>query len=660
MAASELDVEKLAKEFAKPLANVEKCDVASEEAAKDELERLHFALVSKSKSQTLCDAMRHAMELLKGGIHYYENGKMESLTPRLVACLSHSNTAVMKQAALLVAALAQALEEEYSRPAETLYPVLMELFLSDDVETRNCAHLALLAIVKWCQDARIGKLFIANYTSSLPNHRYIAIEAAHIILETWNPDVTDLFRSDVETCVSCLEIDTSKFVRILARLTANVKRRVKGTKRPRSTLVYHPAPRKSIKSKPMPVLHYVSEKTEVQNTSTQENVDQSISSDMPIDRVMPPSNDEEAKVFKTLLDKLVASCDVDALMPVVNQLVPSIYRTSQVIHGRSAWETDLDFLYEHFAREMKMYVMKIMATFDFDEWIIRIMEKNYPLQIWSEALNVGSEARQLLAVTYFSSIFQMEPVPLKVTAKIRSLLELLVKNCREKTETSRLEAVLTRCRLCDEIARDVERMLDILYRQGDWSRELDDIVARFNGQEDIAERIEEIVNDRLPVMLSDGTEQQQGLIIQFIIVAAPKLKNVSFYKCIDTIVAIVVNGECPFKKKAIIAISKTLDEVKALAASIQMVEQSTGCEGIIFSAMLRHFDSTSRQKMIPTRKIIIRKLAPFLLSEDSHVRKTVAKIFTVFQRKIPSQVASVFQELTPAQRRIIELLANPI
>lgn len=656
------DIEGLVKEFEDPLAPVDQAETNSQESANAELEKLTFALNTQSRWQTRVDAMKRAMELLKGGIHYYDGGNMESLTHLIAACMGESRPAVAKQAALLIASLAQSLEEEFSPAAETIFPVLMEQLLSDDEQIRNSSHLALMAIMKFCQDATIGKLFLDNYTSTLPNYRYIAIEAAHIILETWAPKITETFITNVEAAVNCLELDTSKLVRQVAQAAKTVNRRSeKRKKRPKSTLRYHPAPRKPLKPRPVKVLNYFSPDTKPIPVVNRKNVvDQSIPSFLPISRVMPPADDEEASVFKNLLDKVVANRDVNQLKSSVDALIPSIEKTCSVIHGRIAWETDLKFVYRHFGRELRMNIMKVMRLFDFEEWIIRIMEETYPLQIWSESLNIDNEPRQLIAVMYFSSVFQMNPRPIKITMKIRKIIEVLHRNCMEKVETSRLQAVLAQCRLGDEILDDVVRLLGIVMRDGDWNRELDVVLSKFQGQEDIAERIEAVFDDQLPSMLSKASSHQMKLIIQFIREGCVKLNNVSFYACIEPLVTMLQEGKCPFEKDAIVCISKTLSDVKSLAASIRLLEQTEGCEKFVLPAMVKHFSAISPVKMVATRKIIIRKLAPFLFSEDTQVRKSVVLIFTEFHKKIPKYVKSLFNEFTPAQQRMIEIYANPL
>ena len=98
-----------------------------------------------------------------------------------------------------------------------------------------------------------------------------------------------------------------------------------------------------------------------------------------------------------------------------------------------------------------------------------------------------------------------------------------------------------------------------------------------------------------------------------------------------------------------------MNDVKVLAAALQAIEERKGAERIMLQAMLCYFSSVAPKRMIPSQKVVIRELTPFLSSDDVLIRKQVILILAEFKKKIPKEFGRSFKRMTPAQQRLIDL-----
>lgn len=667
------DAKPLVREFVDPLASVEAREVDSEKQAANEIIDLQERLKSHTDWKVRVYVMTRAMELLKGGIQYYQKGNLEAIMPHIVTCAGDLRPLVVKPTSLLIAALAQSLTYDFENGAEALFPTLLRQVVSTNPHIANCAHLALLKIIRHCHTRKIGKMYLDNYTSQVPANRHIAVEAAHIILETWKPKISQPLLPEVDKIVIVLQRDPYASIRNIATAASKVIRCEDSFKRPRSTLFYVPAPSKNAKPEPIMLSPPSSPKTPMksgkrektpQQTPKQQSVvepeatEESFWTDVPITAVMPPSNKDDASVFKSVLDKLVAEDKVDTIRDAIQTLAPSIIKAAALLPGKDVWEEDMWCIYQSYAKDLRNQIMKMMNAFNFEEWFMRIMEEVYPLQQWSETLNISTPRHQELAARYFTSVFTMDPPPVYVTDRIRSVIETLIPKVKDTVDTRVLSSVLESTSKPSSIDGAIRLLISALNDELPWQHPLDDVAALFKATQDEIMTAEQIFDSQLPSLLTNGSDEQKLAILDMITAAMAKLKKVSFASCADIVLSLIRDPNCPFQSEAHECFASMLNDVKTLAIAIQRLEQKQGYEALILSAMLRYFQTAPPPRMVPTRKIVVRKVSPFMTSDDVTIRKYAVLILAEFKKRIPKEFHSLFKKLTPAQQRMIKIHAG--
>ena len=665
-------MKELVREFVDPLASVEACDVDSQQQATYQIEDLQAKLGPGSDWRVRVESMEHAMELLKGGIQYYQGGKMEVLMPLIANCVADLRPLVVKPAAMFVASLAQSLTDDFESGAEVLFPALLKQLTSANAQIANCAHLALLKTVRMCPTRKTGKMFIENYTSSVPANRQLAVEAAHIILETWRPKISQPLIAEVERVVAILQRDPFVSIRNIAMAASKVTRCGEKVKKAKSTLFYTPAPTKATKPQPILLSPPSSPKSPkkaspklakqpVKEEVVEEEADESEKrfwGDMPISAVKTPSNREEALMFKAVIDKLVTEDQVGTLGDDVQTLTPSLVMAAAILPGQDVWEEDMRWIFENYAKDLRNQIMRLMSAFNFEEWFIRIMEDCYPLQDWSETLNLSTPRQQELVARYFTSVFQMDPPPIHANERIRTMMEILVEKCKGTMDTSVLERVFEETRKPTDIPGAIRVLVAAIDRElPSWETLYKDVVALYTGEDDAILSAEQSFDASLPGILANGTDEQKLMIMSLIDLSATKLKKVSFASCTDRMLAMAEDDSCPLQMDAYECLSNMLNDVKVLAIAIQRLEQKQGHEKVILGAMLRYFTAAPPPRLIPTRKIVVRKVSPFMKSEDVNIRQCAVRILAEFKKKIPKEFHSLFKKLTPAQQRMVEYSA---
>lgn len=88
-----LDLESVILEFQDPLEHVRPVELESAAEAAAEIERLLSALSPSAAWATRCAAVKHAMALLKGGIHYDPGAGLTALAARIASAVSDLRTA---------------------------------------------------------------------------------------------------------------------------------------------------------------------------------------------------------------------------------------------------------------------------------------------------------------------------------------------------------------------------------------------------------------------------------------------------------------------------------------------------------------------------------------------------------------------------------------
>jgi hypothetical protein len=78
----------------------------------------------------------------------------------------------------------------------------------------------------------------------------------------------------------------------------------------------------------------------------------------------------------------------------------------------------------------------------------------------------------------------------------------------------------------------------------------------------------------------------------------------------------------------------------------------------IIDALFLYVEEAPPQRLLPIQKAFMRKLAAFMIHDNTDIRRKAVAIFAEFQRKIPRDFSRYLRKIAPAQARLIELRAN--
>lgn len=252
----EIDTNELAAEFEHPLEPFTEFEVETEADAQEQIEKLATDMDPKSSWKIRFDGLQHAMELLKGGIHYYKGGNLHSLAPAIAATIIDLRAVLVKSATLLVTAQVQILEDDYLPSFDTVFPALLKQLVANNSTISNCAHLSLLEIVKHCHNIKIGNAFLANRNAPNPAFRQLAAESAYIILELWGQSHITALSKEIETTLALLEVDKVDNVKDIATKARELNKEepISPTKKKnqKTTLPYVTTPTKKPPTSPPP------------------------------------------------------------------------------------------------------------------------------------------------------------------------------------------------------------------------------------------------------------------------------------------------------------------------------------------------------------------------------------------------------------------------
>ena len=692
-----MDVKALVAEFEDPLASpvVEKHEVESDKAASFELTRLANDLNSKSNWKARMDALRCCLSLLKGGIQYYPGGNMKSLAPAIASCLTDLRSGMVKQAALVVAAEAMVLEEDFAPSFDVIFEACMKQ-INKTGQMANACHLALLQIVRSCQTRKVGKAFLDQYQSQLPAARLVAAEAAHIITETWQPNNAQPLMSQIQCVLAKLVGDPYLAVRTVASQAMAVPRLEKKTRKPpKSSLEYYAPPSKDEKPRPLsppgsptgksplpsPRRAMSTRDSDEEVEKLDEEIEEPVVMDSPVEQamdigsVMPPCSDEEALTFTMELQRIVNEKELDKLKPYVGMLVESVIRAATNSASRDQWEEILEAVLKKYPTSLKGQEMKLMEVFNFEDWIIELVGTYSSLQDLAEKMTLTNTHQIQSGVKFFTQISQMDNTPIDLTDKVKQTMEVLVKKGTKKAaknkkgakneETTKdkdvevLETVLQAAQPPKDVEGMVNVMVDSLASEtAEWHSLLDDLEGLYDGSYAMRKLIEDKVGAVIPGLISDGTDKQRETVIDFITSATQKLKGVSFAPCMEALMCLLFQRKNKLRPKTIDCVSRTLSDVNIMALMIELLRKIENCEKIVLEVLLRYFSEAPPQRLLATHKVIVREIDRYLSSKDAEVRKMAVGILTQFQKKIPKEFNRQLQKLAPTQKKLIELGAK--
>jgi hypothetical protein len=661
------DLAALEAEFQNPLEQHATVEVESAAAAATEIARLADLLSTSEDWKSNVAAITHAMELLKGSIRLYPGGDLIDLAPHIARILTDLRPVLVRAACLLVAAQATSLQDAALPFVEVVLPALYHRLTSANSQISNCSHLALLQVARACQVPKLGHLLLSRASSDSSQERQIAAEAAHIITETWKPDVSASLAREMNGVLPKLAQDPSAAVHEIAEEARSVQRPpVKGKKMIPSTLRYRELPPKSPRasapsspargiSKPSPV----SSPTELVRTFEEEDVQDSPGA--LISSVMPPQSADKARLFKRQLDDLVSSGDFAPLEPLIKLLVPSIEASVSYFRTRADWQSVLSSLLARFNAELRGQIVELADAFKFQDWILTLIAEHYSLQELAESLEIDEPQQMRIAHEFYYRALPNESFAIDVTDPVRTRVSRLIQRAPKSEASKVLREVLRRSRAPTELQGILATIINAIQNKLDWQSAVDKLAQSFDpGQPTVLQTVDRGL-ETLPDMLRTGPLDQKKEVVQFISTAAPKLRKVSFASSIEVLLGILIEP-CDWREPIIQCLGKTLGDVKVMAQCIAKLDQADeladDAKISIIDALFLYVEEAPPQRLLPIQKAFMRKLAAFMIHDNTDIRRKAVAIFAEFQRKIPRDFSRYLRKIAPAQARLIELRAN--
>ncbi|OHT13424.1 hypothetical protein TRFO_16406 [Tritrichomonas foetus] len=682
----------LEQEFESPLDKHNPCEVESSQEAKEEFEKLTIDLDAKSPWKTRNEAMNHILELLKGGIQYYPGGDLKAFAPYLAAALSDLRPVLIKTAALVVAAEAQILEDDFIPSIDPIFPCLLKQLTSNNIAIAHSCHLALLNIAKHCMNRRVARLFLSNYNSPTPAYRQLSVECAHIIIETWPSQLTSLLSKETSSVIVALAEDPIETIQNIALAATKVNRSAspkRSTKKVNSTLPFTPAltcksnpkqttPRKSPSGASGSPTNAPASSPSVSSKSpkntaaspmkqnltprraspSRDNADvTTISAESVITDFMPPSNTIEAKAFKIHLDKLISLGDLSVLEMQPDNVVSSVLFAMREFPNYNEWSNAIEILFESFGEMLDHSLIDIMSIFGFNSEIVDFAVNRVGAQTLAEMFTTGKKPRITDTFNFFVSIFRDEKYSIEVTDQIGNLIQSLIKQNKHNENVKYLENAVK------EAVVDIPAILEIIVIKlsncDKWQGDLENLLNSYDETKQSARTIEKRLETTIPDLISHGTEAQRTTCIAFIQAAASKLKKVSFKCAFEPLVAVLLEDNCNFYEKGVSCLAKSMNDIRTLSKAIVLLDHSEASVPVVLDALLKFSIDAPPQKILAAHKTLVKKLSRFLVYEDTHIRHATIGIFAECRKKIPKEFTwQMKKNFTPIQRRLVELKAG--
>ena len=738
------NVDKAIEEISDPFRGYEPIEAENPKEASAFLEKIEYDLSSGSTWKNKYNAINRLISLLKGGIHYYPGGDLKQLAPLIANVVIDLRAVVVRSSAILVSAAARSIGEEFAEATFTIFPSLLKQVLSKNPAISNYCHLALLEIAKYVFSKQVAHLFISYYTSSVTFYRQIAVEACHIIYETWPLRVSSSLSKEINIACEKLSNDPDKIIREIAR-EAIIKSR-DSTPRKRktpSTLKYSPTvserrPLSPItqrsnlylscgKESPTEIeyspkyryqkpqnndeeydlmsdiqpynLSFSTQSTEsppisppvklkkgssiknekesdIRSGSKSENAPPSnikqetekgekssvkhlelskSKKELTIVDYMPPQNKKEANHFRILLENQVESGYL-SIFTDEKLLVSSVLYSAQQVPKLDLWKNIIQALIQQFQESFYPYTITLMSIFHFDEWIIELLSNFYSIQQIAESFVTGRRQKMNDAYNFFVTVYKTQNYQIEVNEKMRNLFGVLIRSNPRNEDTKYLKIALEQSQLGPSVDNITSRLVDHLQKNEPWDDDLKILEETFDGSKQMASKIERRFGNDLPQMIAKGTDFQRELAMEFIRDCCTKLKMVSFGRCLQPLLALMLDKNIKNERLAYDCLAKMMSDVKTLAASISILKNEKRCEDIMINAFLAYFTDAPPQRLLPLQNILVPELLPYMGSKDEDIRKKTVLVFAEFKRKIPKEFGRFMnKKFTPTQRRIVEM-----
>jgi hypothetical protein len=687
---AEAELLSLVKEFRFPLDDVTPEEIESKEAVAAVLNEIQRSL-SKSSSWTVrLDSLKRILALLKGGIHYYPGGDLSSLAPQLALAIADLRGVLVKGSAIAVSAAAITLREAFVTSIATIVPALLKQLCAANPQISNCAHLALLAIIKNCQHQNVAQTVLALTNSPSAQYRQIAAEATHIITETWNAQLfvqaggkktpgSFQLSSELAASIETLGNDSVAEIREVAEAAANLPPQAKPKSRriPPSTLPYsEPVPKqmKPAAVSPSRSFSRISERSPAERGDSPRDISATGTprtartadlalrdeGELTLVDLMPPSSLEQAVEFRAQILDLAKS---GGSLPDDDgpRLVLSIIRAVGFIPERNAWQGVLRALFKAFPGALQSDPVGLLRAFAYEPWVFETFAKRISMQELAESFVLITPLSLRTAHDFFNQLLQIESIKIDITPKVKETLQALVRRYRPGHPNALFVKVLNSSSRLNEFELMLNTLKTELTEDSGPSSQgkalLDGIVAIVE-QEDgpFVTKLQENFDLTLPPLISSGTLWQQQTVLGFITAAAPRLKQISFLSSIDALLR-VIQATPDLTDLAIACLTRTLSDVKVLKTLTAFLANTPKVESFCLKALLEYVLIAPPQRLLVVRKTIFAELNPFLNSETPEVRRMVIPIFAQLKIKIPREVESQIRKLGPGQRRLVELSA---
>jgi hypothetical protein len=433
----------LAHEFQNPLETVNDAEVETSEEAARMLDQLAAHLNPKCAWTRRLGALTRALELIKGGISYYPGGDYRSLRPLISAALTDLRAQLVKGAALLICAQVAALTQDFLPAFEPFFPLLTKNLISLNVQTANYSHLTLLQIIKRCHHRPVALAYLEKSKAKHPALRQLAVEACHIICETWNAKLTDSMAPEIKDALSIVQFDPYVEIREVAEEVLQLPPRNPNSKKiPPSSLAFRGTLSKQNRPSPIEPPDEVTGSTVPVHASprvvppgsplsTMES-DSGLAPPGPepdrirIEQVMPPLSQRETITFKTLLGNMIATEEAFQVLDP-SLILRSIARGAEFIPGEDQWVEELGAIFSRFADRVTPCVIPTMKAFGFAEWIIAFIAGYYSIQAIAESFDKNQETQLRNAFEFFSRALQMDSITIELTPRVIDILERLIR-----------------------------------------------------------------------------------------------------------------------------------------------------------------------------------------------------------------------------------------
>jgi hypothetical protein len=297
----------------------------------------------------------------------------------------------------------------------------------------------------------------------------------------------------------------------------------------------------------------------------------------------------------------------------------------------------------------------------FEHWAIELMARYVDLQATAESFVFTAPGSVHIAYDFFDQVLRMQLNPIKITAKVRDVLQMICQRYRPaqanplisnalKSEEQTEELLTLIAALRDELSNITEISNGVPHPSG----LLNLIVASIGDCPDFIDLVHQHFDQILPRFLRNGSTAQQQSVLALIIAAAPLLKTISFEASIEALLEVLPNAP-ELNNIASRCLVITLPDVRVLGHLIEFLESGRDKALFSFTPLTKYFAVAVPQKMIAIRKIIFAKLSPFLEHPNQAIRKCVISIFADFAMKIPREFESQLKKLNHGQRRLVQL-----